>query len=156
MNNKPIRPSELTLRMIYLPGGYKQKADKDVLLFSTRYDLVLADIEFVKNGYDSQLLEGVMYSESNNFEAWFYDHCMLRMVRPVTALEEFRNSADPEIRGIAIKALKDRYGITEADRLSAQMANVNNSIANYTFWTATAAILSAVIALISLYTSRRG
>ena len=149
MNNKPIRPSELTLRMIYLPGGYKQKADKDVLLFSTRYDLVLADIEFVKNGYDSQLLEGVMYSESNNFEAWFYDHCMLRMVRPVGAMEEFRLSSDPEIRGIAIKALKDRYGVSEADRLSAEMAEVNRSISKYAFWTMFATCLSALVALVS-------
>ena len=149
MNNKPIRPSELILRMIYLPGGYKRNSDKNVLLYSTRYDLVLADVEFVKKGYDTHLLQGVMYSESSNFEAWFYDHCMLRMVRPVAALEEFRNSSDDEIRGIAIKALKDRYGVTEADRLSAQMAEVNNSISRYAFWTMLATGLSALAALVS-------
>ncbi len=150
MSTEPINPGEEFLRMIYIPGGYnKKQADKKGLLYATRYDLVLSDVEFIKQGYDRNLLDGVMYSEDNNFEAWFYDHCMKRMVRPVGAMEEFRLSQDAEIRGIAIKALKDRYGVTEADRLSAQMAQVNESISNYTFWTMLAAGLSALAALVS-------
>lgn len=150
MNTEPIKPSEETLRTIYLPGHcYKRQSDKDYLLFATRYDLALPDVELVKKGYDSHLLRGVMYSTDNNFEAWFYDHCMKRMVRPVGAMEEFRLSSDAEIRGIAIKALKDRYGVTEADRLSAQMAQVNESISSYAFWTMLATGLSALVALVS-------
>ena len=150
MNTEPIKVSEEFLRMIYIPGGYnKQKDEKKGLLYATRYDLALSDVEFVKQGYDRNLLDGVMYSPDNNFEAWFYDHCMRRMVRPVGAMEEFRLSSDAEIRGIAIKALKDRYGVTEADRLSAQMAQVNESISSYAFWTMLATGLSALVALVS-------
>jgi hypothetical protein len=150
MVNEPIRVSEETLRTVYLPGHcYKRGSDRDYLLFATRYDLTLTDVELVKEGYDRSLLNGVMYLEDNNFEAWFYDHCMKRMVRPVGAMEEFRLSNDAEVRGIAIKALKDRYGVTEADRLSAQMAQVNESISSYAFWTMLAAGLSALAALVS-------
>lgn len=154
MSTEPIKPSEEFLRMIYFPGGYnKQQDDKKGLLFATRYDLDLSGVEFVKQGYDRKLLEGVMYSEANNFEAWFYDHCMTRMVRPVGAMEEFRQSNDAEIRGIAIKALKDRYGVTEADRLSAQMAEVNKSISLYARLTMIASIVSALAALVSCVVS---
>ena len=150
MVTEPIYVSEDNLRMIYSPGCcYKRQSGKDYLLFATRYDITLSDAEFVKAGYDRHLLEGVMYSEDNNFEAWFYDHCIKRMVRPVGAMEEFRLSSDAEIRGIAIKALKDRYGVTEADRLSAQMAQVNESISSYAFWTMLATGLSALVALVS-------
>lgn len=149
MSTEPIKLNDESLRLIYLPGGYSRKGEKTFLLFATRYDLDLYDIEFVKQGFDRKLLEGVIYSENNNFEAWFYDHCMLRMVRPVGAMEEFIQSRDAEIRGIAIKALRDRYGVTEADRLSAQMAKVNVSISNYTLWTMIATVLSAIVSLVS-------
>jgi hypothetical protein len=150
MVTEPIRVSEEYLRFIYLPGHcYKRGTDKEYLLYATRYDLTLLDVEFVKEGYDRNLLNGVMYSKDNNFEAWFYDHCMKRMIRPVGAMEEFRQSQDAEIRGIAIKALFDRYGVTEADRLSSRMSDVNESVARYAFWTMMATGLSALAALVS-------
>jgi Trm5-related predicted tRNA methylase len=85
---------------------------------------------------------------------------MNREVRPVEALEQFSASESRSIREIAIKALKDRYGILQSDKLNAEMVSltskmveINQSVANSTKLTFWATFATAVIALIALCVS---
>ncbi len=121
-------------------------------------DLPLGRVEEVEKYYLSLAKPGSSMRHMTHFEGWFYEHCMGRQVSPVEALESFRLSASSSVRAIAIKALRDRYGITESERQNQEMAEVNKSISHSTrqtmlaMWvTAAATIVAAAAALMQYF-----
>lgn len=121
-------------------------------------DLPLSRVEEVERYYLSLAKPGSSMRHVTHFEEWFYEHCMGRQISPVDSLEAFRLSSSSSVRAIAVKALRDRYGITESERLSREMAEVNKCISRSTrqtmlaMWVTTGAtIVAACAALAQLF-----
>ena len=124
------------------------------------HDVTLSQAEEVEREYAKRAMPGGSSTYLTSFEDWFLEHCMNREVRPVESLEQFSVSESRSIREIAIKALKDRYGILQSDKLNAEMVSltrkmveVNQSVANSTKLTFWSTLAAAVIALIALCVS---
>lgn len=121
-------------------------------------DVPLGRVEEVERYFHGLDKPGSSMRHVAHFEEWFYAHCMGRQIRPVESLEAFRLSSSSSVKAIAIKALRDRYGITEGDRLDREMAEANASISRSTrqtmlaMWaTAVATIVAAAAALLQYF-----
>ena len=111
-------------------------------------DLSLSKVEEVEKYYLSLDKPGSSMRHAIHFEEWFYAHCIGRQIRPVEALEAFRLSNSCSVRAIAIKALKDRYGVSENDRLAKSMADSTRQTMWAMWVSAAATVVTALIAFL--------
>jgi hypothetical protein len=131
--------------------------DNDPVIY---HDLTLSQAEAVERQLSKRALPGGSSRYLNSFEDWFFEHCMKRELRPVEALEIFLTSKSSSIRAIAAKAMRDRYGVIQSDKLTEKLIKLtekttasNESIALSTKWIMISTILTMLISLIALLSS---